>query len=51
MGEGEESKKVDEQDDSKFGYLNWVHKLVDLSTQENSDVWLEKKIESMDKLR
>lgn len=49
----EEEKKMshDKGEDSKFGHLNWLNKIIDMRSSENEDILTEKKITSISKLR
>lgn len=42
----EEEKAEDSEGDSgaQYGYLGWLHKLIDLSKPVNKDIYLEKKV-------
>ena len=43
----EEEEKVEENSNdssANYGYLGWLHKLIDLSKVENSDIFPDKKI-------
>ena len=44
----EEKKAKDaEINDSKFGHLSWLNKLIDLNSEQNSDICLDAKITSL----
>ena len=46
--EDEEKKAKDaEINDSKFGHLSWLNKLIDLNLEQNSDICLDAKITSL----
>lgn len=51
LGENAEENKSVEEDEGRFGYLNWVHRLIDMSKAENNDLWLEKEVTKMEDLR
>lgn len=53
MGKENEEEKVEENNNdtsAQFGYLAWLHNLIDLSKQENKDIYLEKKVANADTL-
>lgn len=43
----EEEKKADGGDSAKYGHLNWLHDIVDLSLPENKNIWLNTEIPDM----
>lgn len=53
IGEVNEEEKVvnQEEEDGKFGYLNWLHRIVDLSKEANSDVFTEPDVENIEDLQ
>jgi lantibiotic modifying enzyme len=52
LGSHEEERKIFvESDENRFGHINWVHKLIDLTRAENQDIWVESTIPSLEELR
>ena len=41
----EECKQSELECESQYGHLGWLHRQIDLSSNENSDVWLEKSLD------
>lgn len=43
----EEEKNPEGNDSAKYGHLNWLHDIVDLSLPENQNIWLKTDIPDM----
>ena len=48
--EQEEEIKLQAEDNSKWGHLGWLHDMVNLNLTEYKNIYLEKKIDSIDSL-
>ena len=40
----EECKQSEQESESQYGHLSWLHRQIDLTSEENADVWLEKSL-------
>jgi hypothetical protein len=48
--EEEVKNEAEENSNSKWGHLGWLHDILNLNSPENKNIYLDKKIENMENL-
>jgi len=51
LEEEKKQQEANDMSDSKYGHLSWLNKLIDLGTNDNQDVCLDKKVTELGQLK